>query len=387
MKRDKIIHALQFTLVWVWVRAFVVFVLEWSFIEFFLKYWLFLLIASVSYFYYYSIQYETDKKYNFIRNAIIVCNVYLFAHIFFRPLLNISHELFILLGLIILWLWGTTKIKSKGKVVLQIVGWILSFAILISGIFYLYPEAPDINWFLKTQDTTISFLWVDGSIAKKDAYVQIVSDKGKKEDFSIEWSFNKILSEDCRILYPSLQTDRLEKIVISNPDGWFLLVLPQTEVQLKFSWWFIKGVYNVSWRIWVLSWVLDIGVVFSWHKYDLSDDELDLLDGLQDAYKLKLVSYLKKQISGDEISLVNTSIMYSVNGTILKFLVKMFPASFSKNLRNYNKFQEYFSLVPSDEYKNYTTSLQRGNQLDVDSFFWDLRDNMEIWHENMYLNW
>ncbi|MBO7504993.1 hypothetical protein J6T66_02300 [bacterium] len=55
------------------------------------------MVASVSYYYYYSIQYEPDKKYELIRKVVLYGNVYLFAHVFFRPLLNISDELFVLL--------------------------------------------------------------------------------------------------------------------------------------------------------------------------------------------------------------------------------------------------------------------------------------------------
>ena len=97
MRRHQIIQILQFLVAWVLVWAFVVFVLKLSFIDVVLQYRVYFLIVSVSYFYYYSIQYETDKKYDFMRNVVIWGNVYLFAHLFFRPLLNISHELFVLL--------------------------------------------------------------------------------------------------------------------------------------------------------------------------------------------------------------------------------------------------------------------------------------------------
>jgi hypothetical protein len=35
--------------------------------------------------------------------------------------------------------------------------------------------------------------------------------------------------------------------------------------------------------------------------------------------------------------------MYNIDGKIIKFLAKMFPVSFSKNLHNYNEFQKYFA--------------------------------------------
>ena len=97
MREKQLIQLLQFIFVWVLIWFFVVFVLESSFVDFLLKYWLYFLIVSISYFYYYSIQYDLDKKSKLIRSIIIYGNLYLFAHVFFRPLLNISHQLFILL--------------------------------------------------------------------------------------------------------------------------------------------------------------------------------------------------------------------------------------------------------------------------------------------------
>ena len=71
MRRQQIIQLLTFLLVRVLIACFVVFVMDESFIAFLLKYRLYFLIASVSYFYYYSIESETDKKYNLIRNAVL----------------------------------------------------------------------------------------------------------------------------------------------------------------------------------------------------------------------------------------------------------------------------------------------------------------------------
>ena len=131
MREKQLIQLCQFILAWILLWLFIVFVKEESFVDFILKYRLYLLIVSVSYFYYYSIQYEPDKKYKLIRNVLIWGNVYLFLHIFFRPLLNISHQLFVLLWLIFLWLWRCSKLKSRWKYLLQIIGWIFSFFILI----------------------------------------------------------------------------------------------------------------------------------------------------------------------------------------------------------------------------------------------------------------
>ena len=71
MRRQQIVQVLQYILVWVIIYVFCVYVLEKSFINIVLKYWLLFLVATISYFYYYSIQYELDKKFEFIRNGLV----------------------------------------------------------------------------------------------------------------------------------------------------------------------------------------------------------------------------------------------------------------------------------------------------------------------------
>jgi hypothetical protein len=81
----------------------------------------------------------------------------------------------------------------------------------------------------------------------------------------------------------------------------------------------------------------------------LSSQQMDQIQSLQDEYKNELVSYLKDQISDSNISLANGTIMYDIDGRILRFLARMFPTSFGRNLRNYNEFMNYFSWVDEDE--------------------------------------
>ena len=72
------------------------------------------------------------------------------------------------------------------------------------------------------------------------------------------------------------------------------------------------------------------------------------MEGIQNLYKSDLVYYLRNQISDNNMSLANNTIMYNIDGIILKYLARIFPASFTKNLNNYNEFQKYFALVPSN---------------------------------------
>ena len=71
MRKSQWIQLLQFIAVWVLIYLFCAFVIKQSFVDLVLKHRFFFLVASVSYFYYYSIQYEPDKKYELIRKAVI----------------------------------------------------------------------------------------------------------------------------------------------------------------------------------------------------------------------------------------------------------------------------------------------------------------------------
>lgn len=386
MKRQQAIQILQFLVAWILVWLFVVFVLELSFVDVVLEYRLYFLIVSVSYFYYYSIQYETDKKFDFIRNAIIWGNVYLFAHLFFRPLLNISHELFVLLWLIILWLRWTTKMKSKRKGLLQILWWVFIFFILISGMFYLYPDEPDIEGFIQSRKNELFVSWIDKPVDKSDAYLQISRSK-RSDQFQIVPNFSQVLMEDCQIAYPSLQIDRDEKFTLLTQNGEVFIILPQSEVQILFSWDKMSKVIQNNWKIWFLSGMFESSLEIDWDLEDPTPENLEFMQWIFKWYQVDLVNYLKNQISDSKISLAHNTVMYKIDWTIIKFLAKMFPTSFSKNLRNYNSFQYYFSLVQDN-----VVDLSRYNMWDkywnsVDSFRESLWNNMKLWKWNLYNVW
>jgi len=383
MRRQQIVHLLAFLFAWVLIWCFVVFVMEESFVDFLLKYWLYFLIASISYFYYYSIEYEIDKKYNVIRGILIYWNAYLFAHIFFRPLLNISHELFVLLWLIILWLWWTTKMKSKRRYLLQALWGILSFFILVSWVFYLYPEEPDIDWFIAGKSYDLSCVWVSNQIQKREAYLQITNSR-KSEDFLISPGFSKTLSEDCRVSYPSLRTQREEKVVITTPLWEIFLLFPQSEVDIEFSWFDISRITNINWRVWAISWLFDSSLKYIWSIEKLDDVDNEILLWIKEWYEYELVWYLKNQISDSHISLANNTLMYNIDGVILRFLARLFPTSFNKNLNNYNEFQKYFSLVENTTNLSRYSLNERSEKWEFKSFWSGLKRNIGIWKSNTY---
>lgn len=382
MKRRQLIQLLQFIVIWVLLWLFVVFVMEKSFVDFVLAHRFYLLFLSFSYFYYYSIEYEPDKKYELIRNVVLYGNIYIFFHVCFRPLLNISHQLFILLWLIILWLWWTTKFTSRWKYLLQILWWIFSFFIMISGMFYFYPEKPDIQWFLDKRLNEIRIFWGDGKVDKRDAYIQIISSRGS-EDFDIFPEFTKSLSENLVISYPSLKNERDEKLVVITSQWDLIWIFPQSEVQLEFDWNNLKSISKLNWKIWFLSWVFESDLEILWYEENLTQAQMDWLNSAQKIYKYELVYYLKNQISESKIGWANNTVMYNIDGKIIGFLAKMFPVSFGGNLDNYNEFQKYFSRL--DEWVDLGKySVDYWSWVSMGSIWWNFKDNMSIWKNNIY---
>ena len=385
MRRQQIVQVLQYILVWVIIYIFCVYVLEKSFINIVLKYWLLFLVATISYFYYYSIQYESDKKFEFIRNGLVYWNLYLFVHVFFRPLLNISHELFVLLWLIILWIRWTTKMKSRWKYLLQLVWWILSFFIVLSWMFYFYPDKPDIEWFINNGNYKIIVEWVDDELEKSDAYINITDSK-RSNDYVISPGFERNILENCKISYPSIRVDREENVVIKTPEWKKFFLFPQSEVQLEFEWKKMIKFSKVAWKVMVFSWMFEDDIDIVWEMEEFKNDEeiLDLVDSLNEEYKYELVYYLKNQISESDISLANNTIMYNIDWVLLKFLAKIFPTSFSKNLKNYKEFMDYFGLIEWNNIDLKRYSKKNESWISVFSLFSELIDDVSIWVNNIY---
>lgn len=382
ISKKQLIQLLQFILARILLWLFVTFVMEEWFINFILKHRFYLLIVSCSYFYYNSIEYEPDKKYKLIRNIILYWNIYLFLHVFFRPLLNISHQLFVLLWLITLWLRWTSKLKSKRKYLLQIIWRIFSFFILISWMFYFYPDKPDIQWFFQSNQTKIRILWANDTVKKKDAYIQIKSSK-ETNDFEIVPWFNKVLTENVKISYPSLKSQRDENLILETAQWDIIWIFPQSEIQIELKWKELKNIKKINWRIWFLSWIFDSNLKITGDLEILDQKQQERIQWIQHSYKYELVSHLKNQISESNISWANNTIMYNIDGQIIWFLAKLFPVSFSKNLRNYNEFQEYFSWIDTwVDLGRY--EMKQWSWWNINSILWNIKDNINIWKNNTY---
>ena len=130
--------------------------------------------------------------------------------------------------------------------------------------------------------------------------------------------------------------------------------------------------------------MFDSDVQIIWNEWYLSLEEQDWLEWIQDTYKYELVSYLKNQISDSKIGLANNTIMYNIDGKIIKYLSKMFPVTFNDNLQNYNEFQKYFSWSEWSEVDLGRFSMQQLTWESVGSFWWSLKDNMDAWKDNIY---
>ena len=384
MRRQQLVQLLQYVVVWVLIYLFCTFVIKESFVEIILRYRFLFFVISFSYFYYYSIQYEPDKKYELIRNILIYWNLYIIVHVFFRPLLNISHELFILLWLIILGIWWTTKMKTRRKYLLQVVWWVFSFFILLSWMFYFYPDAPDIKWFIENKKYEIVVLWVNEELNKDDAYVQIKDSKWNN-NYIIYPDLKINLTENCKISYPSVKKDRKERLFITTPEWRLFLIFPQSEVQLEFEWKNIIKLFKSIWNISTYSWLFDDNIQIIWEIGNIEYLEINELEILDNNYKYELVSYLKNQISDSNISLANNTIMYDIDWKILRFLAKLFPTSFSKNLKNYNEFMNYFSLVKEDDVDLSRYSQKKSKSMPMFFMFWELKDDIKVGIENSYL--
>lgn len=274
--------------------------------------------------------------------------------------------------------------KTRRKYLLQGLWFVFSFFILISGTLYFYPDKPDIEWFIDGRSYEIFAIGVNDNVEKRDAYIQINNWK-RNQDYEIEPWFSKIISESCEVSYLSNKTDREEKIILMTPEWEIFWLFPQSKIQLNFSWKKLVTMSKLAWRIGGLSWVFDSEVGFVWDVENLSSEELEGLQNLQDGYKYELVSYLKNQISESNISLANGTVMYDIDGRILRFLAKMFPASFGKNLKNYNEFMYYFWWVNQDEIDLWRYSMRNPNWWTMSSMLKSMNRGIKNGKKSTYL--
>ena len=225
--------------------------------------------------------------------------------------------------------------------------------------------------------------WVENELKKNDAYIQI---KGLKwnNDYDIVPNFRKVLTESWSISYPSLKKDREEKLFIMTPEWRLFWVFPQTEIQLEFEWKVLSRFSKTIWKVATISWMFMDDIQIVWEMENIENEEFDEVNKLKEEYLYEFVSHLKNQISDSNISLANNTIMYDLDGRILKFLAKMFPASFWNNLKNYNEFMKYFSLVDNNDV-NLARYSQKKSQWSTFSIFSQIKKDLKMWIKNTHL--
>lgn len=257
--------------------------------------------------------------------------------------------------------------------------------ILISWIIYLYPEAPDVEWFLRTKNYELSISWISSNVDKKDAFIQI-QEANKSEEVQIVPNLSKSLNVSCIINYPSLQKERLEDVIVFTPEGDIIVIFPQSSVQLEFYGKKLQKVSQVSWKLLFFSGVLESDIMYEWENVLLDQEILDLMVLKQNQYKEEFIKYLKLQISNNTIDVTNNTMMYNIDGKILEMLSKLFPATFNKNLHNYNEFQKYFNLAGGVWVVKIPYSVS-ASKVSTNGLRQDIKNNGQIWKNKVYRLW
>ena len=116
----------------------------------------------------------------------------------------------------------------------------------------------------------------------------------------------------------------------------------------------------------------------------LSSDEQDFLQWIQNQYKSDFIHFLKDQISESRIILTNNTIMYDIDWKIIRFLARMFPATFTKNLLNYSEFQKYFEWVEWNKNWLIKYSMEQREWLSFFSLLKNVVSNVRIGRWNTY---
>lgn len=306
----------------------------------------YLILVSLSYFTYCYVIDETEKSYLHLKTTLFLFNLYLALHLFFRPLLNIESVLFLLLGGILLGLRAIRKLPFKIKWPLYFVWGIASVLILISGIFYLYPHAPDVEGFIQQQPSQL-ILTSPTQQAQFTAYITLVNlSTHKQQTFLFQtWTQFIVLPETYQISYVATTPDNEAQVFIIFPDATLFQILPQSTMYVQNeitpeTWTFLR---HQSLRTGLLE---DISRVWKNRHLLLPLMSQETYENVTSFYRTTFTSYLIEQIGSPFIA---SPVMQQINKTVLMLLSKVFPWFFSQNLDNYYKFQTYFSFTHVSE--------------------------------------
>lgn len=357
MKREHIIIIAQYLLVWILTILLTVYIFpEFWFFNFITTYWRYILIFTCSYITYYQFQTYQEKKYQQIRQGVLYFNIYLFAHVFFRPLLNITPELFILLGVSITVIFSLQKLflNTYIKTSLTILLSIINILILISGLIYTYPEPPHINQFIQKQSLQLITSSPENT-PPQQTYLKIYYPENSREEMLLfqEGTFQKILPNHIELHLISNQQNIPQQTFLLFPNWSLLQLLPQSTIAIK-----KEGLNHI-----IQQWIgnskifnseLDTTIMFQ----DQQNISPEIYHSISQQYYNNLQTFLKKQIWG---VFRTNPISIRLSEKTLLILSKTLPSFFSQNLKNFYNFQTFFqedttTSTFSEKYSNPLTS-------------------------------
>ena len=337
MKKEQIFIIAQYLLIWILTGVLTTFIFpELWFLNFIIKYWLYILFFTCSYISYYLLKAYQEKKYQQIRQIILYFNIYLFAHIFFRPLLNITPELFLLLGTSIIIIFSLQKItlNSYIKTVSITLLSTTNILILISGLIYTYPEPPHIEQFIQKQSLQL-ITFSSEKIPPTQTYLKIYYPENSREEnlFFQEGTFRKTLENNIQINFISIQQNIHQQTFLIFPNGYLLQLLPQTTTSINKE----EKTYIIKqWpeNIKASNLNLDENLI---SKNQKSSSEI--YSAITHHYYTNLQNFLKNQIWW---VFATSSISIRLSEKTLQILSKILPSFFSQNLKNFHEFKTFF---------------------------------------------
>ena len=357
-------------------------ILLWAFLNYiFPEIWLlwfiqnyrgYLSILSFSYFLYCHYKDEPERKFEYLRNTLIIGNTYLTLHIFFRPLLNIPWELFILLGIILIIIRYIKNLHIKWKKIFYTIWGILSFLIIISWLFYLYPEAPDVQGFINRQQTQL-ILHSPIEVKRQQAYIQIIdieTSRIQEKLFNQGTSlFNT--STNFQINYISTTTDNEFETFLIFPDWSLLQILPQhsiiSNIILEYNPQYIKA-FSAPRQ--------NMNKIYLPENKNIITIEEETYRKISTFYRNNFQQHLTQQI-GSQLR-TNSSIQ-NINISVLSFLSKIFPWFFSQNVKNAQQFQYYFTFFNNQERTIETNKYNISKEIkDETNIFQQIKNNIKI---------
>lgn len=347
----------------------------------------YLLLISIAYFTYCYYLHEEEKKFQQLRSALLVFSLYLTLHVFFRPLLNIEPALFILLACIIGGLRYVSKLHIKIKRPFYLIGGIFSFLILISGVFYLYPDAPDVTGFQAQQQNQL-LLIAPTTLPKKTAYLLLTDlTTHQQQNLFFQTGIQFIhLPATYQLNYISTSINNEAQAFIISSTADLLQILPQSTLTFQ------EKPYP---EIWTFSYYPAprtgehkkpvspprVPNPESWVPTLESSITLEAYEQVTAFYRIHFQSYLAQQIGS---VFLTTPTIQQINKTVLFRLSKIFPGFLSQNIENYYQFEYYFSFLNQQQtiidIKKYTisNSINTNNNL-----FQQLKKNIQLSTPNL----